>query len=219
MAYQWKLSVDKAGKPNGNIVTSQFRGAYCNLLVPKGIKGDPNSEAKYGLAMLFPKGEDFALIKGEVLRVAKEKWGEKAEDVLRKQQNSDKRIFKDAGEKSDVPGFEEGCVYLQAGNKNKPGLVGKKAGLDGSLIEITDEDAVWSGDYFVASIRPFAWEHPVGGKGVSLSLQHIQLVKKGERLGGGRSRPSDDFEASDDDDTDELDNGTSAPVSGKDPFA
>ena len=217
MTTEFRLAM-KDGKPTGNIITPMFRGAYLAFFEPRGVKNDANSKKKYSCAQLYPEGTNFDVLKGEIKRVATEKWGAKAEDVLRKQQNSDKRIFKDQSE-SDAAGFEDGCIYLQASNEKKPGLVGRKAGPDGkTLIEITDPEAVWSGDYFIATIRPFAWEHPVGGKGVSLSLQNVQLIKKGDHLGGGRTSPSDEFEAMEGDDMDALDEGASAPAS-KDPFA
>lgn len=218
MTTEFKLVKDKSGKPTGNIITPLFRGAYVNLFVPKGIKGDANAKLKYSIAMLFPKETSFDLLKTAITEAAKIKWGTKAEDVLRKQQNSDKRIFKDQGD-NDAAGFIEGCVFIQASNATKPGLVGRKAGLDGSLIELTDEESVWSGDYFIASIRPFAWDHPVGGKGVSLSLQNVQLIKKGDRLGGGRSRPSDEFEAMDEADMEDDGNEEkSSTKAGFNPF-
>lgn len=191
----------------GNIITPVFRGAYAALFEPRGIKGDANSKKKYSIAMLFPKGTNFDLLKAEVKAVAAEKWGVKGEEVYKKQQNSNRAIFKDQGE-SDAAGFEDGCIFLQASNEKKPGLVGRKAGPDGkTLVEITDPEAVWSGDYFIATIRVFAWEHPVGGKGLSLSLQNLQLIKKGDRLGGGRASPSDEFEAMEGDDMEALDEG------------
>lgn len=216
MTTEFRLAL-KDGKPNGNIVTPMFRGAYLAFFEPKGIKNDANSKKKYSCAMLFPKSTNFDLLKKEIKAVADVKWGQKADEVLRKQQNSDKRIFKDQGE-SDASGFEEGCIFLQANNEKQPGLVGRKAGPDGkTLITITDPEAVWSGDYFIATIKPFAWEHPVGGKGVSLSLQNVQLIKKGDRLGGGRTSPSDEFEAMEGDEMDALDEG--ATPAAKDPFA
>ena len=224
MTKAWKVPVDKKGNPTGNLITPLFRASFVALHEPKGIQGDPNSKKRYSIVMLFPKDTDFEPLKARIMEVAKEKWGDKAVDVLRKQSNSDKRIFKDQGEMAErFAGFEEGCIYLQAGNEKKPGLVGKKAGPDGTLIEITDEDVFYSGCYAIASLRPFAWEHPVGGKGVSLSLNNVQMIKEGERLGGGRTRPSDDFEAYEEDD---LEEGTTAPVTSgaakapaKDPFA
>lgn len=218
MTNEWKILKSKTGVPDGNVVTPLFRGCYVNLFEPKGIRGDSKSELKYSMAMLFPKGTDFTPLQERIREVAKEKWGDKADDVLLRQQNGDKRIFKKQGGKADSAGFEEGAIYLSANNKNKPGLVGKKAGPDGTLIEITDEDAVWSGDYFLAVIRPFAWDHPVGGKGVSLSLQHVQLFRKGERLGGGRVKPSDAFESYDEEDMGALD-APAVVSAGKDPFA
>lgn len=215
MTTEFRLAL-KDGKPSGNIVTPLFRGAYLALFEPKGFKNDANSKKKYSLAMLFGKDTNYDVLKKDILAVATAKWGAKADDILRKQQNSDRRIFKDQGE-SDAAGFEEGCLFIQASNKDKPGLVGRKVGSDGkTLIEISDPEAVWSGDYFIATIRPFAWEHPTG-KGVSISLQNVQLIKKGDRLGGGRASPSDEFEAMEGDDMEALDEGTAVSTS-KDPF-
>lgn len=217
MTTQWKILKNKAGQPNGSLVTPLFRAAYVCVFAAKGFKGDATSKPAHSITMLFPKGTDFTPLKAQILAVAKEKWGERAEDVLRKQQNSDKRIFKDSGEVG-AEGFEDGCIHLSARNVQKPGLVGKQAGPDGTLIQITDEDIFFSGCYALASIRPFAWEHPKGGKGISLSLNNVQMIATGERLGGGRTRPSDDFEASDDDDMGELEAAAPVPAK-KDPFA
>lgn len=220
MTKEWKLPVDKNGKPTGNIITPMFRASFVALFEPKGIKGQPESKKRYSVVMLFPKDTDFEPLKKLIMQVATEKWADKAEGILRKQSNSDKRIFKDQGEMADrFDGFEDGCIYLNAGNEKKPGLVGRKAGPDGTLIEITDEDVFESGDYAIASLRPFAWEHPVGGKGVSLSLNNVQMIKKGDRLGGGRTKPSDDFEAYDDDDLDQASAPAPKAAAGKDPFA
>lgn len=205
MSTKWKVLLNKAGNPNGSLVTPLFRGAYAHLFVATGFRGEPEDKKTYSISMLFPKGTDFEPLKKLIMEVATEKWGAKAEDILRKQSNSDKRIFKNQGDNSDAEGFEDGCIYLSARNKKKPGVVGTKSGPDGTLVEITqaqadEQDIAKSGDYFIASIRPFGWEHPTGGKGISLSLNNVQLIKVGERLGGGRTRPNDDFEAYDDDD-------------------
>lgn len=221
MTKEWKQPKDKKGEPTGNLVTPLFRASFVALHEAKGVKGSPDSKKKYSIVMLFPKDTDFEPLKAAVLEVAKAKWGDKAVDVLRKQSNSDKRIFKDQGEMaSRYAGFEDGCIYLQASNEQKPALVGRKAGPDGTLIEISDEDIFFSGCYGIASIRPFAWEHPVGGKGVSLSLNMVQMHAVGDRLGGGRSKPSDEFEAWDDGEV-EMDapKPSKASTGDMDPFA
>ena len=188
-------------RKNGNLVTPMFRAAFVSLLQPKAVGGknaDPNAEKKYGITMIFPKGTDHTELKKEIMAAAKEKWGDKAESIIKKQESSDKRIFKDGSDMAEkYAGFEEGVPYLNANNKEKPGLVSTKAAPDGTPIGITEEGEFFSGCYAIASLKPYCWDNKFG-KGVSLSLQNVQMIKEGERLGGGRSKASEDFEAADD---------------------
>lgn len=189
-------------RKNGNMITPLFRAAFVSLLQPKAVGGknaDPNAEKKYGLTMIFPKGTDHKALQAEIMAIAREKWGEKAEGIIKKQEASDKRIFKDGSEMAErYAGFEEGVPYLNASNKEKPGLVGTKGAPDGTPVAITEENVFYSGCYAIASLKPYCWDNKFG-KGVSLSLQNVQMIAEGERLGGGRSKASEDFEAADDD--------------------
>jgi hypothetical protein len=203
----------------GNMVTPLFRAAFVSLLQPKAVGGknaDPNAEKKYGITMIFPKGTDHSALKAAVMEAAKEKWGDKAEAIIRKQEGSDKRIFKDGSDMFEkYAGFEEGVAYLNASNKEKPGLVGTQAATNGDPIGITEENVFYSGCYAIASLRPYCWDNKFG-KGVSLSLQNVQMIAEGERLGGGRSKASEDFEAVEDDD---MGSTSSSAPAGSDPWA
>ena len=75
---------------------------------------------------------------------------------------------------------------MQATSNNKPGIV------DAALKPIMDANEIYSGAYYRASIRAYAWEHPTGGKGVSIALDNIMKVKDGEAF-SGRTDASDDF--------------------------
>jgi hypothetical protein len=55
-----------------------------------------------------------------------------------------------------------------------------------------DPEELYSGAYYRASIRCFAWEHPTGGKGVSVALDNVMKIKDGEAF-SGKSSASDDF--------------------------
>lgn len=180
---------------DNKILTPVFTAAFVSVFQPKGIKGDPNSKKKYSVTMIFPKGTDFKPLQDLIVAVATEKWGAKAADILKKQAASDKRIFKDGSTmvEQGYAGFIEGVNYIQASTETKPGLVHK---IDGSLVHLTDENDFYSGCTAIASINPYAWDNAYG-KGVSLSLHNIQKVADGERLGGGRAKPEDDFEAAD----------------------
>jgi hypothetical protein len=186
----WKQIDDK------KLITPEFTAAFVSVFQPKGMKGKDDSVKKYSVTMIFPKGQDFAPLEALILNVAKAKWGEKAAAILKKQADGDKRLFKDGSTMVDsgFAGFIDGAVYIHASSseKQKPGVVQK---VDGALHHIKDENDFYSGCKAIASISAYAWEHAIGGKGVSLSLNNIQKIADGERLGGGRSSPEQDFEA------------------------
>ena len=97
MTTTWKLPVDKKGNVTGNIITPLFRGSFVSVFEAKGIKGSPDSKKKYGLSMLFTADTAFGPLEKMITEVATAKWGAKAGDVLKKQQNGDKRIFQRSG--------------------------------------------------------------------------------------------------------------------------
>lgn len=78
------------------------------------------------------------------------------------------------------------CNTIQATSVNRPGAV------DSHLQPIIEPDELYSGAYYRASIRCFAWEHPTGGKGVSVALDNVMKTKDGEAF-SGKSSASDDF--------------------------
>jgi hypothetical protein len=68
--------------------------------------------------------------------------------------------------------------------------------VDERVQDIIDQDEFYSGCYARATVEAYAWEHPTGGTGVSFALHNIQRLKHGDRLGGGgKAKPSDEFEA------------------------
>ena len=79
-----------------------------------------------------------------------------------------------------------GCYSVQATSNNKPGIV------DAALNPIMDANEIYSGAYYRASIRAYAWDHPTGGKGVSIALDNVMKVKDGEAF-SGRTDASADF--------------------------
>ena len=57
-----------------------------------------------------------------------------------------------------------------------------------------DKDAVFAGCWCRFHLTAFAWDHPVGGKGVSFSLNAVQLVRQDERLDGRVTNVADIFD-------------------------
>ena len=84
-----------------------------------------------------------------------------------------------------------GCYFINATSKGKPGIV-KIVKMNGEkkLVEITDEDEVYSGCYGVASVTFFPFNN-AGNKGVAAGLNNVLKTKDGEYLGGRASAQSD----------------------------
>lgn len=182
-------------KDENRLITPVFTAAFVSVFEPKGMKGQPDSSKKYSLTMIFPKGQDFTPLETMVQQIAYKKWGEKAAAILKKQADSDKRLFKDGSTMvaQSYAGFIEGAVYIQASSseKTKPRVSEKR---DGLLYDLKTDEEFYSGCKAIASISPYAWDNAFG-KGMSLSLVNILKISDGERLGGGRAKPEQDFDA------------------------
>lgn len=164
-----------------NVLTPEFRVSFAYVFRPsQPMAGSTNKDPKYTVTMLFPKGADLSKLQAAAKQAAVDKWGEgKIPKGLRSP-------FRDQGEK-EYAGYEAGAVFITATSKQKPGLV------DARMQDIIEEKDFYSGCHARATVRAFAYDN-AGNKGVSFGLQNIQKLRDGEPL-GGRTRPSDDFEA------------------------
>ena len=89
-----------------------------------------------------------------------------------------------------------GYYFVNANNTIAPGIV------DADKQPIIDENEVYSGCYGRASLSFFAF-NTNGNKGIACSLNNLQKISDGPRLGGHASA-EDDFSDLDDDDEDFL---------------
>lgn len=159
------------------IVTPVFRGSFVSLLEPKSLPGAEGSKPKYQITIVLPKEDKFwAELEKAMTACAIGKWTKVPPRM--------KSPVKDG----DLTEREEfiGRFSVQASSINRPGIVGP------DTKPIMDADEIYSGAYYRASIRLYAWEHPTGGKGVSLALDNVMKVKDGEAF-SGRTTAEDDF--------------------------
>ncbi len=172
-------------------MTPMFRAAFAHVFTPNAPKGA--DKKSYSIAMLFKKGENLTVIQKAIDAAAKEKWGDKIPKKFKHP------IIKEQDELAEqYEGFTEGAFFIQASNQMQPGLVDKDRN------EIIDEQEFYSGCFARATVRAYAWDNAFG-KGVSLSLQNVQKLKDGERLGGGqRIAPEEDFEDAEEENYDDL---------------
>ena len=174
--------------------TGRFRGGFVNLLKPKKIPGT-DQEAQFSMMLLFGDDADLSHMREAVKEAAKNKWGDEAKKVVKNPKFRDP--FKNQSDMVDktgslYAGMEEGCQCVQASCKQS---YGPPQVIDINKNDLIDASEVYSGAYYRATVNAYAWEHSVGGKGVSFGLSNVQKLAEGEKLGGGRSNVQDDFEA------------------------
>jgi Protein of unknown function (DUF2815) len=104
--------------------------------------------------------------------------------------------FRLCEEKENFP--QEYKIFFNAWSKNPPGVV------DNARNRIADSNEVWAGQHARLFVNPFAWEHS-GKKGISLGLQHVQIVKsEGLKRLDGRKPPEESFDDEFDDAEDDV---------------
>ena len=198
------------------IYTPVFRVSFPSVFTPKEAKdanGSPKLDSKgnpvkgkYEVTMIFSKeteaktkaiGYSFTLqaIKDEVLRVAKEKWGDKLnvptfrDSIKWPIKDGSKKVKVETGE--TYPGYGEGTEWLRAATQYPIGLV------DQDRNPILAEKDFYAGCYGIATVSVYAGEtkgeNNTTIKYVGVGLGNIQKVADGEKLGAASRSAEDDF--------------------------
>lgn len=179
------------------VVTPKFRASFVWVFKAKQDR-DPTKKPKYSVLMLFPKGTDLTELKTAARAAATQKWGAGAEAKMKNPKFKSPFKSQDTlvdSEGKPYAGVTEGGFAIEAWSYSAPGVVGpRKDPATGKAELLTAEDDFYSGVWARAKVRPYAWENPQGGFGISFDLQNIQKLADDTRLGGGRSKPEDDFE-------------------------
>ncbi len=165
------------------MITPPFRVSYPHLFQPQAAQeGD---KRKYQITMMFDKKKEILgstldgkprLLK-EIIRNAKiRKFGPKEnwpDDLQSPRRDGDDPDYE------GKDGYKGHWIYKASSNEDqKPGVVGR----DG--VPITEASELYPGCYARAYIMAYIWEHPTGGTGVGLILDHVQKVKDGKSFGG-----------------------------------
>jgi|NOAtaT_6_FD_contig_31_2628685_length_1015_multi_4_in_0_out_0_2 hypothetical protein len=170
------------------VTTPKARLAFPALFEARGFNGQT---PKFSAVLIFDKEAqatpEYAKMKEAAKTALKAKFGDKPPKNLR-------NPFRDASEKEDVAGFDDGCVFITVSAKKQPKVVDRNK-VNGAFPQITDEDKVYPGCYVRASLNAYGYDNN-GNRGVSFGLNNVQFLDDGERLGsgGGASRAEDDFE-------------------------
>lgn len=171
------------------LMLTSKRIAFPALFDPKNFNGE--GEEKFQVTTLIPENDpQMAEINAAIEKVAKEKWGAKAEGILKTLRAGGKICFKDGAEKSNYEGFE-GCWFIAANNTSRPLI------LDRNKAALAKGDGKpYAGCYCNVNIEIYAQDN-AWGKRINASLRGVQFVKDGDSFGGGAPASADEFDSVD----------------------
>lgn len=162
--------------------------SFPNLFVPKprAMGGNPVFSCAGLVSEIEQKSAKWKAVQDAVRECAIAEFGEKVNMATLQ------LPFADAGLKADrYAGYEPGVIVINPWSKQKPGIVGPR------LEDILSADDVYAGQIVRLNITPFAWNN-TGRKGVSLGLNHVQIVKMDAPRIDGRAPANKVFDAVED---------------------
>ena len=167
-----------------NRITPEFRAGYVGLFRASAPKEDPNGKKKFSIRAIFMPGADLKQLKLDAEAAAIEKWGANVPKNLR----SPFRLNEELD--NPVAGVPDDAIVMtfSANEDRRPGVV------DANLQDIIDEAECYSGAWYRAQVRAFAYEAK-GNKGVSFGLQNVQKTRNDDPLGSGNIPASKAFDA------------------------
>lgn len=164
------------------IKLNNVRLSYPQLFEPRAAAG--SDKLKYSATFLLDKKEHAGLIKHiekQIERVAL--------DFFKKKVTLKKSCLHDGNEKEDTEGYGDEVMFVTSSDTRRPVVV------DRDLTPLTkDDNKPYAGCYVNATVRLYAYDHKVGGKGVSMALRAVQFVKDGESFGAGPVNAEEEFE-------------------------
>jgi hypothetical protein len=168
-----------------NLITPDFRAVFISVFKATSMKNADGSvnKPKYSIRAAFPPSANLSALKKEAETAAKEKWGDKIPKTLRSPFRLNEEL------ENPIIGIGDDWVIMSfsANEDRRPGIV------DAKLQDIVDDNDVYSGAWYRAQVRAFAYEN-AGNKGVSFGLQNVQKLRDDDPLGSGRAPASKAFE-------------------------
>lgn len=170
------------------VVTGKVRASYCNVMRPR--RNELNGKEEYSVVCLLPKTDTATVdaLKAAAKAAIAGKWPTAPKGIRNPLKDGDTDTKQDG---SPLGPEYKGHWFFTAktdATKNKPGVI------DTGGRDLIDPDAVVSGDYIRVSVNAYAYD-AAGNRGVAFGLNNVQLLGKGDPLGGGRTTAAQDFGA------------------------
>lgn len=149
-----------------------------------GDDGDPQHSASFIIPKNHPAVKD---IEKAIREVAKDKWADKADIMMKKITAENKLCLKDGDLKAEYDGYA-GNLYISANNKVRPFVV------DRDKTQLNPDDGViYAGCFVNAVLDIWAMDNKYG-KRINATLLGVQFYKDGDAFAGGAPATEADFD-------------------------
>jgi hypothetical protein len=168
------------------LMLKNARLAFPNLWKPRA--NADGSAGKFGaLLILEPGNPAIAELEKAFVTVAREKWGQKADAILKGLKAQDRLALHDGATKAAYNGFE-GNMFVSANSDVRPTVIGR------SREPLSAEDGKpYSGCYVIASIELWAQDSQAFGKRINAQLRGVQFDRDGDAFAAGTPASEDEF--------------------------
>ena len=168
----------------------EVRLSYCHLFTPEAVAA--GAEKKYSVSVIIPKTNTKLIAKVKQAINAALQMGVASATFNGKMPAAWRNPLRDGDiDKADDEAYA-GAYFINATSKTKPGVV-KRVKINGEnkLVEVTNEEGIYSGCYGIVSINFFPYNN-AGNKGIGAGLNNVLKTNEGDYL-GGRSSAQTDF--------------------------
>lgn len=165
---------------------TNVRLAFPVLFEAKTVNGEgkPAFSASF---LLDPADTQVKALNQAIEQVAKDKWGAKAEAILKQMRAQDKVALHDGDLKANYDGFP-GNLYVSARSATRPLVIDK------DKSPLTEQDGKpYAGCFVNASIELWPQDNNYG-KRVNASLRGVQFFRDGDAFAGGGAASEDEFD-------------------------
>lgn len=165
------------------IIIPEARLAFPDLFTPRSVDGGP---LMFGATFIVPPNSPaLAAIAAEEDRVAKEKWGEKASQIVAMIRANNRGAVKPGILKAKFDGFE-GNFFVSANSKTKPTVV------DRQRVPIEPASGkIYAGCYVLGHIAIWAQDNKFGQR-LNAEVTGVQFLRDGDAFSGGAAPSSVD---------------------------
>jgi len=169
------------------INVGEVRLSYCHLFTPEAVAD--GGDKKYSVSVIIPKSNTKLVnaVKAAIeaaVQAGLPKFGGKRPATL-------KTPLRDGdAERPDDEAYAD-SYFINATSRTKPGIVkAMKVNGESRLVEVTNEEEIYSGCYGYVSVNFFAFNN-AGNRGIAAGLNNVLKTRDGEYLGGRSSAQSD----------------------------